>query len=273
MNCESLRYIRLNALYRKGANFLDARRISDGEFLMLKKIQKSVHPYEAEIGLFFSQEPLASHPMNHCIPIFDVLVPPDDPDIQILVMPLLRKNGEPSIATIGEMMEFLRQLFEVRHSFFRKQTFPNWHDQTGIAIHASMSCCPPVRRDIPSSRPGIETYFHSDCMSLNIMMDPRGLYPNMYHPLNRYFDVGNNHRAKHYTRTLKPVKYYFIDFGISRKFDPQGGPPRELPILGGDRTAPELQNCRVPIDPFPTDIYYLGNFIREEILKVTFCLV
>lgn len=94
--------------------FMDARRISDGEFLWLKKVSKSMHPYEVEIACFFSKEPLASHPKNHCVPIFDVLEPPDSPDISILVMPLLRATHDPPCETIGEIVEYLRQIFEVR---------------------------------------------------------------------------------------------------------------------------------------------------------------
>jgi len=73
--------------------------------------------------------------------------------------------------------------------------------------------------------------------------------------------------ANHYTRTARPSKYFFIDFGISRKYKPEDGPPRELPIEGGDRTVPEFKTATGPVDPFPTDIYYLGNLIREDFLQ------
>lgn len=99
-------------------------------------------------------------------------------------------------------------------------------------------------------------------------MDPRGMFPKMFHPQIPERNSDFKGRAKHTTRTSNPVKYYFIDFGISRKFNPEDGPPRELPIIGGDKTAPELQHCNDPVDPFPTDIYYLGNIIRRKILDV-----
>ncbi|KAL1945766.1 hypothetical protein VTO73DRAFT_1768 [Trametes versicolor] len=74
--------------------------------------------------------------------------------------------------------------------------------------------------------------------------------------------------AKHSTRTLHPVKYYFIDFGLSRRYDPKDDPPREHPILGGDKSVPGFQNWNGELlDPFPTDIYYLGNLIRIKIMK------
>ena len=104
-------------------------------------------------------------------------------------------------------------------------------------------------------------------MNQNIMMDPRPLYPELYHP--RLIDwTGDLSRpAKHHTRTTHPTKYYFIDFGLSRKYDPADGPPREPPVLGGDKSVPEFQGPGAPCDPFPTDVYYLGNLIREDFLQ------
>ena len=72
-----------------------------------------------------------------------------------------------------------------------------------------------------------------------------------------------------YTRTQRPPKYYFIDFGISRWYNPKDGPhPLEPPIRGGDKSVPEFQNSVEPCDPFATDIYYVGNVIRQCMLKV-----
>lgn len=106
-------------------------------------------------------------------------------------------------------------------------------------------------------------------MNLNIMMDPRGLYPEMFHPEIDFRSRDFKGTAKHFSRTARPVKYYFIDFGISRRFNPEDGPPREIPIMGGDKSAPELQEDVGPLDPFPTDIYYLGNMIRKEFFEVS----
>jgi hypothetical protein len=92
---------------------LDATRISDGKFVFLKIISKSVHPYEAEIGLFFSSEAMTSDPRNHCVPIYEVLQVPDDDDKLILVMPLLREFDDPRFDTVGEAVDFFRQVLEV----------------------------------------------------------------------------------------------------------------------------------------------------------------
>lgn len=93
---------------------MDARRNSDGAEVMIKRCSKRDHPFEAEIGRFFCSEPLASDPRNRCIPIYEVLQAPRDDDLQLIVMPRLRKFGSPRFETIGEIVEFLRQVFEVR---------------------------------------------------------------------------------------------------------------------------------------------------------------
>lgn len=85
---------------------------------MLKKVSKERHPYEIGIHKYFSTEPVASHPRNHCVPLLDVLEVPGDTDIVLLVMPLLRACDDPMFQTIGEIVEFLRQTLEVRINMF-----------------------------------------------------------------------------------------------------------------------------------------------------------
>lgn len=105
-------------------------------------------------------------------------------------------------------------------------------------------------------------------MGLNIMMDASPLYPQSYHPrvINKSRDFRGS--AQHKTRTQRPPKYYFIDFGISRRYNPENGSPLEDPIRGGDRSVPEFRDLHTPCNPFPTDIYYIGNMIRQDFLQV-----
>jgi hypothetical protein len=94
------------------------------------------------------------------------------------------------------------------------------------------------------------------------------MFPQGFHPLVQNDAPDFSKSAKHLTRTQHPPKYYLLDFGISRRYNPANGPPLELPIEGGDKTVPEFQTSNDACDPFPTDVYYLGNLIRREFLEV-----
>jgi hypothetical protein len=80
---------------------------------MLKHISISLHPDEVKMGQLFFSEPLASNPKNHCAPFYDVLQVPDNEDRVIIVMPLLYPTEDPPFQTVGEVVEFFRQIFEV----------------------------------------------------------------------------------------------------------------------------------------------------------------
>ena len=97
----------------KTGSILDATRISDGEMVILKRVTISVHPFEREIAEYFSSKELKMNPRNHCVPIYAVLEPPGDPDDILLVMPLLRLFYNPPLYTVGELVDFLTQIFEV----------------------------------------------------------------------------------------------------------------------------------------------------------------
>ncbi|KAF8200021.1 hypothetical protein K438DRAFT_1583130 [Mycena galopus ATCC 62051] len=208
---------------------MDAVRVSDNATVVLKKIDEKLHPYEVEIGTFLTS--LGPSPANHCVPVLETLHPPDDENVAIIVMPLLRKYDSPQFDTIGEAVEFFRQIFEGLQFL---------HHQ-----HVA----------------------HRDCNSNNVMMDGACLFPQGFHPQEQDRLPDFKPDAPYHTRTRLPVKYYFIDYGISRRYDPANGPPLEGIILGGDKSPPEhAQNHEC--DPFPTDIYFIGNLIRREFLDV-----
>lgn len=109
-----------------------------------------------------------------------------------------------------------------------------------------------------------------DISILNVMLDAKPMYTVQWHPVAPLYNRNFTGRSKHYSRTERPPKYYYIDFGLSRKYNPDDGPPRELPIFGGDKSVPEFQDegYNKPADPFATDVYYLGNLIRTTFLEV-----
>ncbi|KAL4068187.1 hypothetical protein J3A83DRAFT_4359948 [Scleroderma citrinum] len=106
-----------------------------------------------------------------------------------------------------------------------------------------------------------------DCMHLNTMMDASKLYTDAFHPIHPIMKRDFSGFAHFKTRTTQPVKYYFIDFGLSRRYDPSIAQPLEVPIWGGDKEVPEFQNSNRPCDPFPTDIFYIGNMIKKDFVE------
>ncbi|KAG2135812.1 hypothetical protein DEU56DRAFT_806642 [Suillus clintonianus] len=173
---------------------IDATRMSDGLYLSLKVLNKSEFPYEVDIGQYFMMERFASHPKNHCVPFLDVLPVPNEADKEIIVMPLLLDFDRPQFDTFGEVVECIRQLFE------------------GLLFMHSNRVA------------------HRDCMFRNIMMDAKDLFVEPYHPVDPRMKRDYSGHARHYTRTRRPQKYYFIDFGLSHRYDPREATPLEYPI-------------------------------------------
>lgn len=103
------------------------------------------------------------------------------------------------------------------------------------------------------------------------MFDATPMYPNGFHAVDNNRSPSWKQKAKHFTRTDRPVRYYIIDFGLSVRFS-RDEIHQVYPVCGGDRSAPEhrpeLLKDLAPHDPFPTDVYYLGNLIREKFVKV-----
>ncbi|KAI9509433.1 hypothetical protein F5148DRAFT_752998 [Russula earlei] len=99
---------------------------------------------------------------------------------------------------------------------------------------------------------------HRDCAANNIMLDPSGMYPEGCHPIQI-------NRAKSYTRTQRPTRYYLIDLGLSRQYNYRDA--LDEPLRGGNKSAPEHNHGNLS-NLFHTDIYYLGNLIRERFLRV-----
>ena len=106
-------------------------------------------------------------------------------------------------------------------------------------------------------------------MTLNIMMDGKPILPDMFHPAARQKTRDFKGWIRPYTRTARPVRYYWTDFGLSRRYAPDDLNPLEVPIIGGDRSVPEfMKDPYTPCNPFRTDVYYVGNLIREDFLQV-----
>lgn len=103
------------------------------------------------------------------------------------------------------------------------------------------------------------------------MMDAAPLYPHPWHPGDSNVKRDWSGKTKPSTRTRHPVKYVFIDFGLSRRYTADQCPPSEAIIEGGIKTAPEFFSGQMRCDPFPTDVWYLGDMIQTEFIEVSRC--
>jgi hypothetical protein len=111
--------------------------------------------------------------------------------------------------------------------------------------------------------------FSRDCWGNNMMMEGWHLYPDGFHPIRKDRKRDYSGQAKHFTRTQRPPKYYLIDFGLSRRFSPDDRDPGARPIMGGDKSVPEMVNYESgTLNPFHTDIYYIGNMVKTDFIMV-----
>ena len=99
------------------------------------------------------------------------------------------------------------------------------------------------------------------------MMDADVMYPEGFHPINLNHTADWSGFAKHTSRAVAKVKYYFIDFGISVHVPEDLHPKLVTGFLGRDRDPPELLRA-VPYDPFKLDIFIIGNMLKREFQEV-----
>ena len=90
---------------------IDARRISDGKAVFIKKIP-SGSP-EEKLARHLSSANFRADPRNHCVPILDLVPAPNGEPMTYVVMPLLRYIDKPPFETVEEVLECGEQLLEV----------------------------------------------------------------------------------------------------------------------------------------------------------------
>ncbi|KAF5326222.1 hypothetical protein D9611_000736 [Ephemerocybe angulata] len=109
---------------------------------------------------------------------------------------------------------------------------------------------------------------HRDIKSQNILMDASALSKKHFHLFRPYASLDFKKTVTPTkTRTEGRPRYYIIDFGLSRRYDGSKNPPYEItPMYGTDITVPEFQNLEKAHNPFPVDVYCLGNMIKNRVL-------
>ncbi|KAG6835758.1 hypothetical protein H0H93_014934 [Arthromyces matolae] len=215
---------------------LDATR-TDGSIVVLKRVDTTQPQNDLPILQHLSSQEFTSNPRNHCVPIIEVLEPREGSSIAYVVMPLLYDPDHPAFETIGEVLSFWKQMIEGLHYMHEK------------------------------------LITHGDCKFGNFMADTQHLFDSPPHPtrlrMRRDFSGPSKQLA---SRTLRPVKYYLIDFGLSKAYQPEDAPFLRQAPWGGDKSIPEFRDLPYDdapfCDPFAVDVYCLGNYLRQTFLDV-----
>ncbi len=99
-----------------------------------------------------------------------------------------------------------------------------------------------------------------------MMMDAPSLYPKGFHPSAASRDRGGMFEVKMIPRhkAWGPVRYYIIDFGMSRLYEP-GEPHEVVGDEGLERDIPEMSDVYV-YDPFPADVFIMGNVLWYDLV-------
>ncbi|KAG6901969.1 hypothetical protein C0995_006068 [Termitomyces sp. Mi166 len=223
-------------------NIMDATRMHDGLKVALKCLDTNSD--EISIALYLCSANVGTDPRNHTMPVLDVILLPPDGSKSLIVMPQLFPFDELPFRRFGELAEAFRQYIEVwgSESFRIDSPFLNNKLQGLDFMHQH----------------GI---VHGDACCLNLVMDmsqvvPRGVHmfaPDTHDGVTSGLDW--NERS-----TVGPIKYYFIDFGLSVKLN-------QPEVWGGhygqDPSVPEFQIPNLRFDPFKVDIYQLGNVLMR----------
>ncbi|KAI0352731.1 hypothetical protein OH77DRAFT_1513089 [Trametes cingulata] len=210
-------------------NLMDARRISDGKLVQLKRVPSDSQ--ELEIMTFLSSRRLRQDPRNHAVPLLDLLHDPKDPDFTYMVMPYLRYIDSPPFETVQSIIDCVTQLLEGL-AFLHEQ---------GVA--------------------------HRDCAFKNVMMDAEKVFPRSFHPMADVCLPQQIYvLAPIVPRWRARPTYFFVDFGISSRFLPSDHNRLVLGRDGLDQEVPELSDD-IPYDPFKADVFILGNLFAKEFVQ------
>lgn len=98
-------------------------------------------------------------------------------------------------------------------------------------------------------------------------MDGNALYPQGFHPILPDRLPNGSSTAPVLSRSAHPVKYSYVDFGISSRILPDSENKLVIGTLGRAQDVPELSDS-VPYDPFKVDVFILGNVLRKLFREV-----
>lgn len=108
---------------------------------------------------------------------------------------------------------------------------------------------------------------YSDACTRNLMMDQSRILPKGSHFLATHTHDGVRPITSWHRRcSVSPIKYFYIDFGLSWWYPNGHKSAGVIGFTGQIKSAPELSDT-VPYNPFKLDIYQLG-FSFLQVIKV-----
>lgn len=117
----------------------------------------------------------------------------------------------------------------------------------------------------------ITNFSTRDACYFNLMMDPSKVIPKGFRFSKPHTRDGLKRLVWRERWSVRPIKYYFIDFGLSEQYPFGLKNIRDYGIFGQDRTVPEM-SVTIPYDPFKADVYQLGN-VFKRLIEVSFNFV
>ncbi|KAJ3720050.1 hypothetical protein C8R42DRAFT_108109 [Lentinula raphanica] len=187
---------------------------------------------------------MATMSINHCVRVIEVLPVPNEENEKILVMKWMRPVMNPRFRTVGEGVQFFREMIEGLQ-FMHENNVAH-----SLILFFSSRLCSMNNMAMDATSMYTRPYLSSHQTQETIRLDWKGAA-----------------RALHHSRTRLPPRYYLIDSGLSRMYDSDSSQsrPLEYALRSGGYTPPEgLEG--IPCDPFATDVSLLGNLIRTSFL-------
>ncbi|KIM39280.1 hypothetical protein M413DRAFT_75109 [Hebeloma cylindrosporum] len=210
----------------QGSKMIDATRTNDGAKVVIRQVPTKTD--ELPILLLLSSPSLQADPRNCTVPILDIIILPGNDDTALIVMPMLRDFGNLTFRRVGEVVEMFEQVVHFL-AFLHEQNIS-----------------------------------HMDFCWFNIMMDGSRVVPKGWHMANQFshdgISIGEFEWVDRWS--VRPVKYYVIDFELSQRMISKDNPRLFVGSWGQDRSVPEM-SFTTPSDPFKVDVYQLGNVIKK----------
>jgi hypothetical protein len=117
---------------------MDGFNMRSRQFVVIRHTTRN--SAETLITSIFSSAPHSESPENHCVPVLETIAIPENPEECLLVTPLLRDCFSPPCENVGQCLELMRQLLEVRRVFVQALSSDD-HLLQGLAFMHERGVC------------------------------------------------------------------------------------------------------------------------------------